>query len=145
MAQIHWDSLIQIRPNTMGELAKVTPFGRLSLTRTILEKFPDRKATVFLSSDGKSLYLAAKQSHPVAFPQKACHTKVDELYCSLEAMGFSFPVSYHMEWDEENLAWVGNCVAGDPPPHPAEVAKKQGSRTKRRSSPAGSQDEGKVL
>ena len=47
MAQIHWDSLIQIRPNTMGELAKVTPFGRLSLTQTILEKFPDRKATVF--------------------------------------------------------------------------------------------------
>ena len=44
MAQIHWDSLIQIRPNTMGELAKVTPFGRLSLTRTILEKFPDRMA-----------------------------------------------------------------------------------------------------
>ena len=46
MAQIHWDSLIQIRPNTMGELAKVTPFGRLSLTRTILEKFPDRKCSV---------------------------------------------------------------------------------------------------
>ena len=42
MAQIHWDSLIQIRPNTTGELAKVTPFGRLSLTQTILEKFPDR-------------------------------------------------------------------------------------------------------
>ncbi|MBS5135566.1 MAG: hypothetical protein KHZ05_09045, partial [Oscillospiraceae bacterium] len=41
--------------------------------------------------------------------------------------------------------FAGRFTAGDPPPHPAEVAKKQGSRTKRRSGPAGSQDEGKVL
>ena len=95
----------------------VSEKGMVNMNDPLREKIGDQRTfRMQITPDGAWLALWSEQPPNVCFSQKAARMSLRPLAQELRAHGFSFPVLYVLEWDEQRRVWVGPCQEMGPPP-----------------------------
>lgn len=111
----------------------VSERGTVYMNRVLLHKVGRQRAfRTQIYPDGCWLALFPQQEANVAFSEKRAHANLPRLAQLLREQGFSFPVTYDVEWDEEHQAWLGCCREMAAPPSIERL--KRGRKPARRAA-----------
>ena len=106
--------------------------GCIAMNETFRKKLGEvRGFRAFYRNDGLQILLFPNQEPNVFFSKTGGVAKNSRLANFLHELGFSFPLRYDLQWDEESGAWVGTCqeMAAPPGSFPRKPSKRRGRAT----------------
>ena len=115
----------------------ITEKGLISINGALRSRVGERRAfRAKISPDGRYMALCTREEPNLQFGLRSGRTYHAALCRLVEEMGFTLPVVYTMEWDEEHSAWIGGCEEIAPPPALSALREE---KTARRRKAAGRQ------
>lgn len=106
---LDWDNFFLIKPTSSRyDEMKVTVSekGEMRLNSVLHQKIQSSKIQLFLSNDYKTLILNPCDENAHNFT-KAGTCKNKSIVNYFQKLNLKFPISYHVQWDEENQFWKG--------------------------------------